>query len=748
MEANPIRQPKLKAPAILRKSPYLRRFPKAPLRLFAEKLRLFAEKPRLFAEKLSLFSKIKPKLESPESYLALTLTPKKILACIWDFDTENIKIEALEEKPYVNTENLIHETAAAIDIAAETAATDVEKVVFGLCQSYFEGEDISADCTKILKDLSQDLELEAQAFVSLASSINHYLKVTEGISPQAVLAGIFQDHDSTFCEVHLVKNNKVQATKTSTRALTIENLENLIGQLKEETESLPARIVVYGEPDTEFLAKIQNASMESLFINQPKVDVLEDDELAASVAYAQAADILGHDPLPGAKMEQAIKPQNIGEPDELGFVAGQDVLQAKEIPLPVAPPSPQKSIRSEDYAVEFANSPQTVIESPEKKPKIPKIKIPKPQRLAVIFAAVIAIVAIGLFVAGQTLTSAQVTIKVAARTQDGSFSAKVIPNSALDPAASQIPGSIVTGRAAGGQKAVATGTKKIGNHAKGDIKLFNFDTSAPKKFPLATEIITKDGLKFKIESEVEVPARVGSTSGQAKVSALAVEVGPKSNIAQGTAFTIVGFDEILYYAESDNAFLGGDEKEATVASKDDLEKLEKSLTDNLIQKAKDDLKQKSAGAKIFDESLVIKIARKDFDKKLDEEASLISLDMEIEAGAIAFSDLDLKQLISQTSQNQPDFQSRPEDIESFDLSVKRVQDALNLSGKYRAKLIPKFNEEELASQISGKSVKETRSVIKLKPEVSDVQVSFSPAIPFVDSIPRTKSKIKFKIEIS
>ncbi|MDO8487259.1 MAG: hypothetical protein Q7S45_03125 [Candidatus Curtissbacteria bacterium] len=724
------------------------------------------------------FSKHKQEPQLEDSYLALTLTPDKIMACVWDFNLEDIVIKAVEERPFKDSENLIHETAVAIDSACQKADTDVAKVVFGLSQSWFEGEDISEKSAKVLKTLSEDMELVAQAFVSLASSINHFFKVTEGITPQAVLVGIFQSSVSTFCEVHKVFNSKVTSSKTSTQILSVEKINALIGQLKEGDETLPSRIIIYGNPDSELLEKLQNAKFEGLFVHQPKIDVVENDKLAASVAYAQAADILGHDPLPdGTKKaslaetgesrreETQTKRQEPSGADELGFISGVDILQniepeAKEeqTPLPLAVPQHKGPIRKEDYAVEIEPS-EYEDQARVGVPKLPKFRIPKlfkmpslpkpSKKLGIILAAVLVLVVIGIFAAGQTLTSAEVNIKVAAKSQDGTFKATVVPQGSYDKSRSQIPGKLITGKASGSQKATATGSKKIGNNAKGPVDFRNW-TKVIQTFPTGTEIIT-DGLKFTLDSDISIPARndADSTPGITHATITAEEVGPTYNVGSNKTFSIVGTEASLYDAKSiDPGISGGDEKQATVVSQDDLDKMAKSLTDSLTQKAKDDFKTKSQGANIPDGSLVVSILKKDFDKKVDDEASIINLDMEIEASAVSFDQNDLQKLISETQENQTNLELRPQDIEVFDTNVKRTKDTLAISGAFRAKLIPKFNEDQLAVQIAGKNIKEARAIIKLTPEVSDVLVSFSPAIPFIDTVPRAKSKISFIIEIS
>lgn len=728
----------------------------------------------------------KDESDSQDSYLALTLTPDKIMACVWNFNLEDINIQATEERPFQDSENLIHETAVAIDSACQKADTDVSKVVFGLSQSWFEGEDISEKSAKALKALSEDLELEAQAFVSLASSVNHFLKVTEGITPQAVLVGIFQSQTSTFCEVHKVFNSKVTSTKTSTQILSVEKISALIGQLKEGDETLPARIIIYGNPDSEILEKLQSSKFEGLFVHRPKIDFVENDKLAASVAYAQAADVLGHDPLPQSgkkpssvesnepnQEEVQTEPLQSRGTDELGFVAGVDILQnqkpeTEEEQIPAPPPIPRHRgpIRKEDYAVEIEESDYGDQPAAVRVPKLPKFRIPKflkmpslpkpSKKLGIILATVLVLVAVGIFAAGQSLTSAEVNIKVTAKSQDGTFKAAVVPQGSYDKSQSQIPGQVITGKASGSQKATATGSKKIGNNAKGPVNFRNFVSGQPVSFKAGTEIITQDSsaLKFTLDEDITVPAVTVDASlnripGIIKGNVTAENVGPDYNVGVNKNFGIVGQEFISYDAISiDPGISGGDSKQATVVSQDDLDKMAKTQTDSLTQKAKDDFKTKSQGANIPDGSLVVSVLKKDFDKKVDDEASIINLNMEIEVSAVSFDQNDLQKLISETQENQGNLESRPGDIEVFDTSVKRTKNTLAISGSFRAKLIPKLNVDQLAVQIAGKSVKETRAIIKLTPEVSDVRVSFSPAIPFVDTVPRAKSKISFIIEIS
>lgn len=692
-----------------------------------------------------------------EDYLALTITPKTVIACIWNLQNNQINILATAQRDFGSLETIVHEAAVAIDKAAEKSSTDVSKVVFGLSSYWFQDGKLKDEAAKILKNLSSDLELEAQAFVTIAIAINHLLKAEEQITPQALLIGNFED----FTEIHLIKNNEVVSTKTASGEVTTHKVIKLIEDIKQENELLPAKIIIFGQDAASIGEKLKGAKLEELFVHVPKIEIFESESLAKSVAFAQAADVIGHDP--------ALKTQAV-EPSQVGFVEGEDVLKLQEeqpveaMPEPKPEPEtrpvvPQQPLDPSDYAVEIQasdNLAMPAIRNPQstksKKiipsfPKLPSLKF-SIKKIAIIAALFVLLLIGGAVVAGQTLTIAQVTIKANPKTENLSFSAKVITGSNGNIDRGEIPGQLVTGSAQGSQKAVATGTKKSGTNAKGQIKILNWDKQGEKTFAAGTEVITKDGLKFKLDSETKVASRSATTPGETKTSATASEIGPKYNISSLIDLTIVGFDEVFYSGVTESAFTGGEEKEVTVVSKDDLAKLEKSQTDSLTQKAKQDLESKTGGLKIYDESKIVKIVKKEFDKKVDEEASLVNLDMVIDFQGIAFSENDLKTYLAKfaNEKQQGNQEALIETITLKDIRVRREKDTLTISGTYDAGLVPKIDQEKLKVEIAGKSLKDARSIIKAIGDIADVQFIFKPNIPFMESIPRNKDKINFKIE--
>lgn len=722
------------------------------------------------------FLKKPPKEDA--NFLSLTLTVDRVLATIWALDGERVETLGFSKKSFQNINSIVHQAAVAIDTAAEKAKTDVSEAVFGLSANWFDEGKLKKESTKTLKKLSVDLDLSSQAFVSIASSIKNKIKIDEGVTPQLIVLGIFDE----FAESSLVKNNEVVTTKTVNAKITTDKIVSLIKQLGDD-KTLPSRIVVYGISEESKVAQdLIRAKWEGTFLSLPKIEFLKDGEVSKSVAYAQAADVLGHEPvlLPsGAQPEEAPEenPQRdeIAGANEFGFIEGEDILKPQtqeedldnlqepevEIREPLHQPiHEQTAVTTEQTGQMEEESRQHQKRQGEKGlvesittlswlPNLPDIfKGPgASKKLAIGLGALVVAVVLTMLIAGKALTSAEVVILVNSKTQDDTFDVDVTRGSSTNFDKQQIAGQVVTGSASGSRKEIATGKKEVGQNAKGPVTVFNWTTSK-KSLPTNTVLISKNGIKFALDSEIEVASRSASTPGETQTAVTAVEFGPEGNVGAGTDFNFQQYDELLYSATSTAAFSGGDKKEVTVVSQQDLLKLEKSLTESLKQNATGDLKNNLGGGQMDEGAVVVKAQNKTFDKKVDEEASLINLDLELEASTISYNVDDLKNLLAEKSKNSaPDnLEAKAENIEIIETNAKNTGNVLNLTGKYKAGFVPKFDEDQLKNNIGGKSVKDVRQIIKGLPEVSDVKVNFSPAFLFASAIPKDPKKVKFKFE--
>ena len=714
------------------------------------------------------------KKETPQetNFLSLSIAPDRVLASVWALEGEKVEVLGFARKSFQNVDSIIHQSAVAIDDAAEKAKSDVSQVVFGLSSSWFDGPKIKKDTTKLLKKLSQELELDVQAFVPIASAIKNYLKFEEGITPHAVLVGIFSDS----FEVYLLKNNEVEKTLNSKSKPTLEKISALVKQLGEDKD-LPAKIIVFGIPDDSRLAdEIGKYEWKGTFVSKPKVQFLKNREVSKSVAFAQATDVLGHElsttealgTLAPIGIEDVEIKKAVPEPDELGFIEGEDILKKNEVSASGETSGPQSR---EELAVEVdenvkAAEPTAVELEPEQKAKAKGSLVENMATLAWVskllnifkgpglvkkigigLGAFVALAFVGTLIAGRFITSAEVVIKVNAKSQEENFDIDAIVGASSDFTRQQINGQEIVGEASGSRKAVTTGTKELGESAKGEITVLNW-TDEEASFDKDTVVITKNGIQFALDSEIKIASRAAKDPGEKNVTVTAIDLGPEGNIGASSEFTFTQYDKFSFSAVNDNAFSGGDEKKVTVVSQEDLDKLEESLLESLKQNATSNLKEKLAGKTFSESTIEVEIVKKVFDKKLEEESSLVNLDMSVEATAIAYSEEELKKLLAENVKDDApeNLEAKAEDIKLLNVDATGTTRGLNLTGSFEAKFIPKFDENELREKVMGKSVKETRETIKGLPEVVDVNVNFSPSFFFTNSLPTSKEKISFKVE--
>ena len=707
----------------------------------------------------------KPTLEK-EVYLALTITSEKVLALIWSLENEEVKTLGFAQRKYQDLDNLAHQAAQAIDSSAEQAKSDVTKVVFGLSQNWFDNQELTKSANNLLENLSADLELESQAFVPLSVAVKSFLKAKEKITPQAILLGLFEKS----CEAHLVKNNQIKNSTFSRNQPSPETVKQLINNL-EEKESLPARLAIYGiKEDSGFKDKRNSASLSSLFTQEPKIDFIDEETLALSVAWAQASDITGHEIGLAPPAQDGNDQVKVPEPDEFGFVQDQDILKedtaeeeepqtavSKEateenLTIPLAHQNLKEGEKEEIFTADGKSQKISLLEQIITLSWLDKLTsiFKKPGALRKIFIAALALILI-LFISSlvlaQTITKAEVTIKVKAQSQESNFTALVDAKGNSDFENHKIGGGEIESGQSGSQKAVVTGKKKSGEYAKGEVSVFNWTTSKIS-FQKGTTIISKDGIKFNLDSDVEVASRSASTPGQTKSPVIATEYGDKGNVSSGNDFSFQQYDELLYSARNDTAFAGGDEKEITVVSQNDMDKLEKSLLDSLKGKAVTDLKSANLDKIIHDDAIIIEIKSKNFDKKLDEEATLANLDLEVIAKTVAYEKNSLTDFLAQVAnQDAPQgLEARPENIEILSSIAKSTKVGLALNGRFRANYIPKLEEGQIKEKIANLSQKQAREKLKEISEVDDVIVDFSPSFLPRARIPKNKDRVTLKIE--
>jgi hypothetical protein len=163
-------------------------------------------------------------------------------------------------------------------------------------------------------------------------------------------------------------------------------------------------------------------------------------------------------------------------------------------------------------------------------------------------------------------------------------------------------------------------------------------------------------LQFTLDEDVQVASAsesIGSlTFGKADVRVTASAIGTQSNLASGGEFTFKDVSSSTAIARNDKAFAGGTSREVTVVSRLDYDAFVKTLSAELIEKAKQDFAQVVSGSqKIIDDTIKTTVTEKVFNLEIDEEAKQLDGKLTVTMSGIAYTDADVRALLTSASSN-------------------------------------------------------------------------------------------------
>lgn len=450
--------------------------------------------------------------------------------------------------------------------------------------------------------------------------------------------------------------------------------------------------------------------------------------------------------------------ESVGEAvkDEAGFVVGGDVLAGEAAPAatpsvdPVFPAAPPPATPHGDFKV---NGPAGRF---GKFGRFIRVALKRwPLTLAAAFGLLLLF---GAYVV-LALPKAEVKIVVEQRPleREATLTASTTVTT-IDIETRKIPAQLKTSTQSGTLKTATTGTKKIGTNAKGTITIYN-GTDFPKTFSAGQKVTSTGGtaLKFTLDTTVTVPKRTGTlitgyTPGKEDVAVTAVDIGSQYNLAANTNFTLDNNDATSFQAQNAQPISGGSSKDVQVVTQADLDKLLEDLNKELIAKARVEIeKQGTSDDQVIDKAVKSVATSKTYDKKVGDEASEVSLNLTLAITATVYNAQHLKEILSKTlEQAAPTgYEVSTEGIEtSAELSAVEANGDLIFIGRIRANLIPSFDKDELARNLSGKKPNAAETYLKAIPSVLSYQVNIWPNLPeILQAFPRDTKRIKIQVTV-
>ena len=702
----------------------------------------------------------KNELETKEYFFALEIDIDRVKSAIWTIEENQTKLVSLgETQSYQNEEDLLESVDASLSSAMEKFSPqgqmkEPNKVIFGLSTDWIEQNKILVDKVEILKKISQKLELTPLGFMVVPEAIVHWLKKLEGVPLTAILIGL----SAKRIVVSLIDLGRVVQTSLVVRSENLgADLAEGLSRLEKDTP-FPARILLYDGEE-----KIEQARQDLInwpwpeekitFLHLPKVEILPADFDIKAIVLASASQMAEVQGLEVVQKEEEVLSVPVELPiDLLGFIKGGDI---NEIKPPIINEKPEIS---QERIEKLASLSKNLFNLSWLKKIIPQRTIhlnrDKSLLITILASVFFLIILSGLTLAYWYLPRASITIFAKPQILEKDFTVKLDPTKTnVDKESLTLPGKKVEVSSEGEKEISTTGTKLIGEKAKGEVVIYN-RTSKEKTFVEGTELLGPSGLKFTLDEKVVVASESASFPygpGKVTVKITASSIGSESNLAPESEFTLGNFARTDFIARNESSFSGGTSREVQVVAKNDQEKIFTDLEKELKQKAADELASKlSSQEKLVDNSLTSQVIEKTFDKKIDEEANTLKLKLKLKINALSFSESDFKQLIGEEIQKlvPPDFEYDPEQTETnFQLKEFSAK-IITFTASFKAKLIPKFNLEEIKNNLAGKKPMIGQTYLGNLPNVDSFEAKISPKFPGqIATFPRVAKRINMEIKL-
>jgi len=756
----------------------------------------------------NILSKLTSKEKAQEQFLAIEIGSETVTTAVWqvvDGKTQIVKVGTTEEWEVIKESN--EGLLVAIDNSLENLEgiePEPNKVIFGLQENWVEGEGISKEYIKTLRQISQKFEFKPIGFVVTTEAFIQLLKRDEGTPPTAILIRV----NPSEIQVSLVNLGKLLGSEVVARSEDIgADVEEGLARF-ETTENFPSRMLLYNATlDLESLKQdlLSYNWLEKLpFLHFPKVEIMDKQVTIKAVAIAggaEAAKALGFgitqdqdgEESPEESQEEAEeteekptkaeeikdrKTEILAEAEDIGFKLESDVYQPQ---MPKKAEQEAEPIFPERQTPQEEEEPKTPAIKPGWKTKlrrfisflphrllIPRLKLPQFGRMVETRIKVAFLVALGFFAlligigayGYWTIPTAKLILHVKPRMLEKELTITINPDiTQIDSIKNLIPGKIVETEVENSKEKDVTGTKVVGEKATGEITIYN-KTQAVKTFPEGTVLLGPNNLAFTLDNAVTVASASAKESdeaitmvfGKAKGKTTASQIGSDYNLPTNTEFSLKSFSTASYDAKNETAFSGGTSYEVSAISEGDIETLITELTEELRKLGVEDLEKKEGeGRKVLSVGANTEVTFQKLSGKVGDEAQKLSLTLKLKVRSLAYNQEDAEEILQQAiSEAIPqDFELREKESQMEIRSTNLEDSTGQMTLLYKAVLVPRIDEEEIKRELKGKYPKIALEYLYKLPNVVKADIEITPkGLPArLKHLPRLTQNITIEVKV-
>lgn len=739
-----------------------------------------------------------------EYYFALIIGLSELTASVWTLFNNEVEILSQTVVSYKSNDELLDKAYQSLEESLGVLEVEPKKVLFGVPDSWNIDDNLKDPYLKLLRGILKETDLEALAYVTTTNAISFMLQKQEGVPPTAILLGLGDFVEVTLIRGGKVAGTRTtirsehlfeDIEKTLSQFTEIEVLPSkiLLYSTNENIDLIKLKDDLMSYP---WMSKLS-------FLHFPKIEILEENIATTSLVLAGASELspnidLKHSFFAGKNKKETSVTKTLAKEEkkeekhsEIGFVKG-DIKEVKSGPKlerltpkkPILEGMEEEDLKDDnlvspdleenlDEVEELEDFPEEVtpkrslshrhLEEEGKmayqleksgfslKKILHKIKsmfyIPFKtnvhRRLPLGKLLIIPVILIVLFLMYLFFVKATVTIFVEPRISENVTEVIADPKAtSFDEAKKIIPGKITEVTVSGSGKNAATGTKQIGDPAKGKVIIYNL-TDDKVSFSQGSVLTATGGKKFILDTSVQIASQSSSlgadyqkveTPGKTDpVGVTATTVGPESNLPAGTEMLLGNYNKSQVVARVEEALSGGTSKNVTVVTADDQKKLKAKVTDELKIKAEEEIQKKlSADTKIVSEALTVVDGKYTFNKDVNDVANEFSLQASIRFKGTSYNEPDLRTIVSKLVQtNIPEgFEMNLQDAQTqADIAKVDKDGKLTFKAKFIAKLLPKYDTEKLKDEIKGQTAKMAAEKIQSLENAVGSEIKFSPFIP-------------------
>ncbi|OGM05737.1 hypothetical protein A2125_00625 [Candidatus Woesebacteria bacterium GWB1_43_5] len=705
--------------------------------------------------------------KSQEFLWSLVVEPGWVQAGIWTVSEGEATVVAVSSPvPWERQEELVSSCDTALSSAVQAlpdTAKEPNKVVFGVSASWVEGGQIKKERLEGLRALCSKLTLSPAGFVTLPEAVSYYIKSKEG----APLTAVVISPGKELLEVSVFRLGNILGTTQIARSVSL--VDDVVEGLCRFnlSDPAPSRFILFDGKEGELeeakqvlLAVSWEGITKVKFLHTPKIEILTGRQKVEAVSLGGATEIanvskvnaLGEqaDAFEQKKSDSALSDEDQNaDAAKAGFVVEKDIANVE-----TAPEKPQdiESLRQEGVGGKARIFSASVLFFNRLYKKIRPLVSGGGKPLFLGGGAFL-LVTIGLVAYWWFYPAATVTLYISPTRLDEKVSLLVDTKASdVDFEGKVLPGRVITKEEQGEKTSSTTGSKLVGEKAKGEVEIRN-GTGDPLDLAAGTSIIAGNSLDFVTQKAASVPAQTAPGSpGTVKVEVVAGDIGSEYNLSGDEVFKVGNFLKAEVDAKAVDDFGGGASRQIQAVSEDDREKLAEELKAELTEKAREGLTTSVSESEFFIEgSTTSIIASQTYSAKAGDEADNLKLSLNMDVEGLVVTKQNLFDLAREVLKEKipQGYILRETQIE-YEFSLKEPgenqKDTHELEGNVTANLLPEVNTDEVAEAIVGKYPSLAQEYFAKIPGFVRAQISINPRFPGkLGTLPRVRKNITIEL---